>query len=154
MSQWKVIFATIVVLLIITGTYLLLFVITPSEEGFDIYLLESDELVISDLEIISYNKTSHKIILTDVGVEKIKDLQVPLNGTSFVIKVEGEEIYRGAFWSPISSLIYHGVVIETVVTNNSVKIEAGYPSSHFQGKDPRANPKMFDYLNRVGKMID
>jgi len=154
MSRWKVIFATIVVLLVITGTYLLLSFMTPSVDGFGIYLLESGELVISDLEIVSYNKTSHEIKLTDAGVEKIEGLQMPLNGAGFVIKVEGEEIYCGAFWSPISSLPYHGVVIEILVINNSVKIDAGYPSSQFQGEDPRDNPKVFDYLEKVGKLID
>ena len=154
MSRWKVIFATIMVLLLFTGAYLILFIMKPSEEGVGIYLLESDELVISDLEIVSYNKTSHNIKLTDAGVEKIERLQVPLNGAGFVIKVEGEEIYRGAFWSPISSIPYHGPLIETLVTDNTVKIQAGYPPSQFQGEDPRDNPKIFDYLSRVGKLID
>ena len=154
MSRWKVVFAAVVVLLVITGAYLFLYVMTPSEEGFGIYLLESGELVISDTEILSYNKTSHEIKLTDVGVAKIEGLQVPVNGVGFVMKVEGEEIYRGAFWSPISSFSYHGVVIETFVTNNSVKIETGYPPSQFQGEDPRDNPKIFDYLSRLGKLTD
>ena len=39
-----------------------------SKEGFGIYLLENDELVISDKEIISYNKTSHEIKLKEEGV--------------------------------------------------------------------------------------
>lgn len=125
-----------------------------SEEEFGIYLLESDELVISEQEIIYYNKTSHEIKLTDTGVEKIEDLQVPVNGADFVIKVEGEEIYRGAFWSPISSLSYNGFVIETLVTDNSIKIVVGYPSSQFQGEDARENTKIFNYLEKVGKLTD
>ena len=120
--------------------------------GFGIYLKESGELVISDLDIIYYNKTSHEIKLTDAGVAKIEGLQVPLNGTGFVVKVEGRGIYRGAFWSPLSSIPYHGVVIETLVNENLVKVEAGYPPSQFQGEDPRDNPKVFDYLEKVGKL--
>ena len=150
----KVVFAAIVVLLVISGAYLILSVLRPSEEGFGIYLSGSGELVISDVEIISYNKTPHEIELTDAGVAKIESIEVPLDGTGFVVKVGREEIYRGAFWSPISSLSYHGVVIETFVTNNSVKVEAGYPPSQFQGEDPRDNPKVFDYLRTVGKLTD
>lgn len=122
--------------------------------GFGIYMIESGELVISDLDIIYYNKTSHEIQLTDAGIEKLEGLKVPLNGTGFMIKVEGREIYRGAFWSPISSLPYHGVVIETLVNKNIIKIEAGYPSSQFQGEDPRNNTKIFDYLEKVGKLTN
>ena len=154
MGRWKVVSAAIVVLVVVAGSYLLLSFLRPLEGGFGIYLLGSGELVISDREIVSYNKTSHEIELTEAGVAKIEGLQVPVNGTGFVVKVEGEEIYRGAFWTPISSLPYNGVVIETVVTDDSVKIEAGYPSSQFQGEDPRDNPKIFDYLSRLGKLTD
>ena len=154
MSRWKVILASIVVLVVVTGTYLLLSAMKPAEKGFGIYLLESGELVISDMEIISYNRTSHEIRLTEAGVARIEAIQVPVNGTGFVVKVEGKEIYRGAFWSPISSLPYRGVVIQTLVTDNSVKIEPGYPSSQFQGEDPRNDLKLFDYLSKVGKLTD
>lgn len=154
MGRWKVVFAAVVVLVVVAGSYLVLSFLRPSEGGFGIYLLGSGELVISDLEIVSYNRTSHEIELTEAGVAKIEGLQVPVNGTGFVVKVEGQEIYRGAFWTPISSLPYNGVVIETVVTDNSVKIEAGYPSSQFQGDDPRDNPRVFDYLSRLGKLTD
>jgi hypothetical protein len=125
-----------------------------SEKGFDIYLLESDELVISEHEIIYYNKTSHEIKLTDTGVEKIEALQVPMNGAGFVIKVKGKEIYQGAFWSPISSIPYNGFVIETIVTDNSIKIVMGYPSSHFQEEDLRNNIKIFNYLEKIGKLTN
>jgi len=154
MGRWKVVSAAVFVLLIVTGSYLLLSVMRPSGGGFGIYLLESGELVISDIEIVSYNKTSHEIKLTDTGAAKIEGIHVPLNGTDFVIKLEGEEIYRGAFWSPISSIPYHGATIETHVTDNTVKIQAGYPSSQFQGEDPRDNLKIFDYLSKLGKLTD
>ena len=154
MARLKVLFAAVAFLVTITASYLFLSFLKPSDGGFSVYLLGSDELVISDLDIISYNKTSHEMKLTEAGVAKIEGLQAPLNGTGFVVRIEGEEIYRGAFWSPISSLPYHGVVIETVVTDNTVKIEAGYPPSQFQDEDPRDNPKIFDYLARIGKLTD
>ena len=154
MGRWKVVSAAVFVLLIVTGTYLLLYVMRPPEGGFGVYLRGSGELVISDIEIVSYNKTSHEIKLTDAGAAKIEGIHVPLNGTDFVTKVEREEICRGAFWSPISSIPYHGAIIETLVTDNTVKIQAGYPPSQFQGEDPRDNPKIFDYLSKLGKLID
>ena len=60
----------------------------------------------------------------------------------------------GVFRSPISSFSYHGILIETLVTNNSVKIVEGLPSSQFQGKDLMDNPKIFNYFEKVGKLTD
>jgi len=125
-------------------------------EGFGIYLLDHDELVISDGDIISYNGSSHEIRLTEAGAEKMEQLsmRVPLNGTRFVMKIKGEDVYDGWFWSPISSLPCSGIVIETLVRNNTIQIEAGYPPSYFQGEDPRSNPKVFSYFQSIGKLID
>jgi hypothetical protein len=123
-----------------------------SKEGFGIYLLENDELVISDKEIISYNKTSHEIKLKEEGVKKIKALRVPVSGRPFVIKLNCKEIYNGAFWSPISSKSYSGIVI--LIEDNSVKIENGYPSSEFfKGIDPRNNSEIFSYFQKVEKLV-
>lgn len=103
-----------------------------------------------------YKKTSHEIKLTEEGAEKIEQLslKVPLNGTKFMIKVNGEEIYGGWFWSPISSIPCSGVVIMTLVRNETIKIETGYPSSHFHGEDPRNNLTVFNHFQAVGKLVD
>ena len=124
--------------------------------GFGIYLLDDDELVISDGDIIAYNKSSHEIKLTEEGTRKIEELslRVPLNGTRFVMKIKDEDVYDGWFWSPISSLPCSGIVIETLVRNNTIRIEAGYPSSHFQGEDPRSNLEVLSYFMSVGKLVD
>jgi len=125
-------------------------------EEFGIYLVDHDELVISDGDIIYYNGSSHEIRLTEEGAQKIEELsmRVPLNGTRFVMKIKGEDIYDGWFWSPISSLSCSGIVIETLVRNNTIRIETGYPSSYFQGEDPRSNPKIFDHFQSIGKLVD
>ncbi|MBO3803741.1 MAG: hypothetical protein JTT11_07745, partial [Candidatus Brockarchaeota archaeon] len=73
-----------------------LFLGQQPRRGFGIYLSESDELVLSDEDILWYNKTSHEIRLTAAGVEKIKALRVPLTGSPFVIKIDGKKIYSGS----------------------------------------------------------
>ena len=127
-----------------------------SKERFGIYLLENDELVISDKDIIFYNKTSHEVKLTEEGVKKVKALRVPVSGRPFVIKLDGEEIYGGSFWISFSSLAYSGIVIDTLmIENNTIKIEKGYPSSEFfEGVDPRDNSEIFDYFEKVGKLTE
>ena len=125
-------------------------------EGFGIFLVDKNELVISDREIIVYNGSSHEIILTEKGTTKIENLssRVSLDGIAFVLRIKGENIYGGMFWSPISSLPCSEVVIQTLVRNNSIQIAAGYPHSAFQGEDPRNNSTIFNYFKSVGKLAN
>jgi len=58
----------------VAGSFILSTWMQVSEESFGIYLAENGELVISDREIVSYNRTSHEIRLTDEGVRKIEVL--------------------------------------------------------------------------------
>ena len=124
-----------------------------SKEEFGIYLLENDELVISDRDITSYNKSSHEIKLTEEGVRKIKTRD--LYHKPFIIKLDGKEIYNGSFWSSVSSLSFPGIVIMDVsLIQDSITIKAGYPSPEFfEGMDPRNNSEIFDYFQKVGKLI-
>ena len=62
-----VLFAGIV---IIAGWFIISNQFRGPNEQFRIYLLENDELVISDLDIISYNKISHEIKINQKGVER------------------------------------------------------------------------------------
>jgi len=157
---------TIFTVFIIAIISLLLFLNNQSqtsEEKFGIYLLENDELLISDKNIISYNKTSHEIKLNEEGFIKIKELQDWIGGTGFIIKFNGNDIYRGEFRSAISSIDYHGFVIvdfifvdeEIIFSNNSIRIETGYPTSDlFEGEDLRNNSEIFDHFQRIGKLIE
>jgi hypothetical protein len=140
----------------IGGWWMLYNAIQVSTEDFGIYLLETNEVIVTGENILSYKKTFHEVVLTEKGANNIEKLglKVPLNGTKFVIKINGKEIYDGWFWSPISSIPCSGIVIETLIRNNTLKIETGYPSSHFQGEDPRNNPDVFNYFQAVGKLVD
>ncbi len=132
------------------------FLISHQFQGsFGIYLLENNKLVISEEDIVWYNRTSHEIRLTELGVKKIEDLQVSLYGSPFVVKINGETIYNGYFVTPISSISVppSEVVIETLVQNNIMKIQMGYPPSEFGGEDPRNKPKIFDYFLNIKKIV-
>ncbi|MBS7656174.1 hypothetical protein KEJ50_06755 [Candidatus Bathyarchaeota archaeon] len=146
-----------VILLLLAGivTVRWLFLSEKLQRGFGIYLSKSNELVISDEDIISYNKTSHEIRLAAGGVEKIKALKVPVAGSPFVVKIDGKEIYAGSFWASTSSLSYSGIVIDILkIQDNTIKIEKGYPSpDFFKGVDPRNNSEIFDYFQKKGKLI-
>ena len=158
MSRLKICGTLSAVFLIITfgGWWILHNVSMISSGGFGIYLLDTDKVVVSDEDIVYYTKASHEVKLTEEGAKKIDkfSLTVPLNGTKFMIKINGKEISGEWFWSPISSIPCSGLVIETLVRNETIKIETGYPSSHFQGEDPRNNSSIFNYFHAVGKLVD
>ncbi len=136
---------------------------SQAKPGFGIYLEETGELVLSDEDIISYNKNTHEIRLTESGINKINSYSESerpstshgLYQKPFVVKLNGEELYEGAFWSGVSSLAYSGIVItDVLVLKDSLKIEAGYTGpGAFEGPDPRNNPALFDYFQKNGKLI-
>src|SRR4030042_1944486 len=150
---------TIIIILIIILIYLFLNYISQiTERKFGVYLLENDELVISDIDIVSYNKTSQVMELTEGGADKIQNLKVEMEGKPFVIKLDGREMYNGSFWTSISSISSSGVVILTddafvngnwvdLSLINSMVIQLGYPSSGFyKGEYPINNSEIFDYF--------
>jgi len=70
-------------------------------------------------------------------------------------EINGEKIYNGSFVTPISSIPQppSEVVIETLVQNNTINIQMGYPPSQPGVEDPRNNPKIFDYFQKVKKLV-
>jgi len=47
-------------------------------------------------------------------------------GEPFVLKIGDQEIYDVPFWTPISSIPFHGIAIQTLVntTDNTIKLSA------------------------------
>ena len=153
----KSIFVVVVIGLLLIGIVVPgLFLLNQEPQGgFEIYLSGNNQLVISDRDIVWYNWASHEIKLTTEGLGKIEALKVPVSGTPFMIRLNGKEIYDGSFWVSISSIPYSGIVIDTLeIQNNTMKIEKGYPSSgFFKGTDPRNNSEIFDYFQKIGKLV-
>ena len=142
-------------------------------EGFAIYLTRegvplakmealshvelSDQPIVSVEDIIAYNAQTHELKLTPRAFERISELGVPVEGGSFMVCINNEPIYWGAFWTPISSISFDGVTIWKPFNTREQKIivlELGYPSSSFYGgKDPRNNMKVLESLEKADKLI-
>jgi len=144
------------------------------EDGFAIYLLAqkipATELtqidinqliletkpIISKDDIISYDKTDHIIELTQTAYTRIQQIfPIPVNGIPFVVCTGNERIYTGAFWIPISSISYDGVVIMQPFNaiDTSIQITLGYPGPEFfTGNDPRADSRIMKALKEDGKL--
>ncbi len=157
---------------------LLLFSITtagcrsPEVEGFSIYLTKqdtpvsdmpvlshyelADESIISTDDIISYARETHEIELTADAYEQISNLQVPTSGTAFVVCIDGKPVYWGAFWVMWSSQSFNGVTIILPLISSDqhiIHLQLGYPSqSLYDGEDPRSDPKIFESLEKAGKL--
>lgn len=142
-----------IALLVLLG---LLAVCTPRPQEFAIYLARDAQTpVISLDDIVSYAWDTHEIRLTDAAFARVMALQVPMSGLPFVARVDGERVYAGAFWTPLSSMSHDGVTILLLPGSQGpvIRIELGYPGANFfHGNDPRANPQVRKALERAGKL--
>jgi len=142
-------------------------------EGFAIYLAKddipplqmealshvdiTDQPIISMNDVITYNAQTHEIKLTANAFNRIFQLEVPVEGKSFMVCVNKGPMYWGAFWTPISSISFDGVTIWKPYNSQELPIitlELGYPSSDFYGgEDPRNNAEILKSLEQAGKLI-
>ena len=145
-----------------------------SQEGFAIYLTRDDihpaqmealshvnianQPIVSIHDIITYDAQSHEIVLTNEAFERISQLEVPVSGKSFLVCVDKEPVYWGAFWTLISSISFDGVTIWKPFGSwgpEVIALELGYPSpSFYGGEDPRNNSEVMKSLEQTGKLIN
>ena len=143
-------------------------------EGFAIYLTRddvpparnealsrlnlADRPIISVEDVITYNAQTHELKLSAGAFERVYALEVPVRGKTFVVCVDRRPVYRGAFWTPVSSIAFDGVTIWKPYSPQGaavVTLEAGYPGpSFYAGSDPRNSPEILDALRDDGKLIE
>ncbi len=146
-----------------------------NQEGFAIYLTKNnippaqmpaqshveiaDQPFIGINDIVTYNEQTCEMKLTAEAFKRITELQVPVEGKSFMVCVDKAPIYFGAFWTPISSISFDGVTIWKPYSNivkepYIVTLELGYPDESFYGgKDPRNNADIIKSLEKAGKLV-
>ncbi len=106
---------------------------------FAVYLTDTDQMIFSEEDITSYEASAHTFTLTPQGAKKMKSYQTSpqinagLYQKSFVVKLGEKEIYRGKFWTYLSSLSELGIIITDVVMigpdYNTLTVAQGYPST-------------------------
>ena len=117
-----------------------------------------DQPVITLADIISYTQATHAIELNQDAYQRIQDLfllPVDVDGMPFVVSVDGEPVYGGAFWTLASSLIFEGVTIMDPLASDSniIRLELGYPTTEFaSGIDPRSDARIMAALEAAGKL--
>jgi hypothetical protein len=117
----------------------------------------SNDPVISQEDIISYDFSSHAMRLR---IEAIKRLPRPsVSGTPFVVVVNGDRIYQGAFYTNVSSISYSQPVIlvdrserNQPGTADVLLIDRAYPSAAFAtGSDLRSDDRIKNALSNLKK---
>jgi len=150
------------------GIVLISFIILSScgpQSGseFGVYLADTGELVISERDIRSFDGEQMALELTENGIKRwnafapdgiVPKLTDSLHSRDFVMKIEGEELYRGKFWSLVSSQMYTGIIISDPLFSlsdefNWLFIRFGCPVS--MADDPEALSIISAGLTRILK---
>jgi hypothetical protein len=108
--------------------------------------LESTPAFTED-DIVAYDWPTHIVSLTESARKKLPSVQaVGTGGKQFVIVVDGQRCYRGAFWISYSSIGTLDPVIDVTQLGTTVRIERAYPSGTVAtGDNPRSDP----FIKRV-----
>jgi hypothetical protein len=125
--------------------------------GFGIVSTGDSTIVVQDGDITGYNVTSHELLLTAEGAERIKEAKEYLAGP-FTIIVGGENVLCGIFVPPIISRSYpSSQVVITYPTFDSnygvMKIQMGYPWDEPVNPDPRDDLRIAQYFEATGRLI-
>lgn len=118
----------------------------------------SESAVISDADILSYDFTSHSMVLKPEALARIP--RPPVAGTPFVVVVNGQRVYVGAFTTCLSSFSFavpsitvDRQLMDTNQPANALIIERAYPSPPFGvGTDPRSDRRIRDAFAAVQKL--
>ena len=141
-------------------------------EGFAIYLTKdnipsgsmpalnqtqiADTPLVALSDIVTYNSLTHIFTLTDSAANRISNLPAPLIGTSFVVCVNRQPVYWGAFWSPVSSAFApaSGITVyyplsEAAMSSQFVQTDPRILELDYSGNnDPRNSPTIMHRCSR------
>ena len=132
----------------------------PSEAGFRICSIENNALLISDADVLSFNWTSQEMVITTEASERLTKIGDLYSFTGFVIKIDGEEIYRGIFRtydtsatpaSPRISILFPSAFFPFQSVNYGA-IRMFFPFFQPPSDQPVNNAKIFDYFEKINKL--
>ena len=152
----------VVLALIVVSWFFINYLGQLSEAGFSLVSLNDNTLLISDADVVSYNWTSQEIALSDGASQRLMQIGEGLYSFTdgFVIKIDGEEIYRGVFRSPFMSAIpelpkisimFPSVLFPSDLENNHA-VRMFYPGFQPPKDQPEENSRLSKYFEGVNKL--
>jgi hypothetical protein len=156
-------FVVMVVLISISALWFLEgYLRKPSEEGFGIYSLKDNTLMISDADILSYNWTSQEMAITAQASERLNQTEDLYSfSTGFAVRIDGVEVYRGIFREitmnaipapPKISIIFPSVIYPSGLQNYGA-IRWFFPFFRPPSDQPANNAKILHYFEKVQKLV-
>jgi hypothetical protein len=128
----------------------------------DVLAVPPDDLTLSDTavltmeDVVSYDPGAYELTLTEDAVGRIRQMGVPMGGLPFVVVAQGERVYTGAFWTPVSSLSYPGTAAMLSLEEDAVtlRFDLGYPASPelFEGVDLRNDERILKAFSKAEKL--
>lgn len=114
--------------------------------------------LISYADIISYDPTHYTFALSDAARIAIENMEYPVYGVAFAVKVNGTLVYSGYFWPGYSSASCDWVVIDPMMASigNKITVRLGYPGL-IQGQvipDKRNDIRIIQIFESDDKLID
>jgi hypothetical protein len=113
--------------------------------------------IISEADILAYDFSKHAIRLKLEALRRLP--RPPVAGTPFVVVVNGERIYPGAFYTSVSSISCElpVIVVDRVAQSQAADadvllIERAYPPTIAFGKDLRSDIRVRDVLSKLKKL--
>jgi hypothetical protein len=115
------------------------------------------EPIISGADIVAYDFSKHAMRLKPEALKRLPRPSVA--GTPFVVVINGERIYPGAFYTSLSSISCEipVIVIDRAAPNQTslsyvLLIESAYPQPSLRGKDLRSDVRVKDALANLKKL--
>ncbi len=116
-------------------------------------LKPAGEPLITAADLHYYQKDRHELALTYDAGKRLKNQVLELRGRSFVVFVDNEPIYTGAFWLSIWSSSFDGIYIDLAGPTSDFpvfKLGLGYPKNFKNLPDARPDPRIFETFARAG----
>jgi hypothetical protein len=124
--------------------------------------LSDNSLLLSDSDILSFNRTSQELLLTDAAAQRLQAIGTNLyNFTNTVsIRINGEEIYRGIFRNavmsavpepPTISILYPSITIPEC-TEKPNMIRLFYPSFTPPSSMQANNTKLTSFFEDTNRL--
>jgi hypothetical protein len=117
----------------------------------------ASEPIISEADILAYDFSKHALRLRPEALKRLP--RPPVEGTPFVVVVNGERIYPGAFYTMLSSIPCSTPVIvvnrraqSEAAAEDVVLIERAYPVQSAKEEDLRSDKRVKDALVKLKKL--